>query len=414
MAEVPSADTFDWFPDGKWVVLDGLRLLSVETGEVRSLTKPPAESIQDETPAVSPDGRAVTFARSLGSNVLDIFSLDLGKDLKPKGSPKRLTSRNRSSAFPRWTPDGRQIIFQSAKGQHLSLWRVAASGSGSLEQVPYGQGQSAERPQLSRDGKRLAYTRSTTDLNIWRLPLSEAGRAAGPPTPYLSSTFGELVPRYSRDGKRIAFESDRSGDDGIWVSDNEGSNVRELPLLIRDHVGSPSWSPDGHSLAFDTDSDLYVVPATGGQPVRLIAATGATRNVMSEWSHDGKWIYFTKLRAAECDIWRIPAAGGDAVQITSNGGNAAIESPDGRFLYYTKESLPSPLYRMPAGGGDEIQVLPSVVWRNYAVVRDGIYFIPKPGADGKHSIQFLNFATRKVQTVAQYLEPRTRRLRRFP
>jgi hypothetical protein len=55
---------------------------------------------------------------------------------------------------------------------------------------------------------------------------------------------------------------------------------------------------------------------------------------------------------------------------------------------------------MPVGGGEESQVLPSVVWRAFSVVNDGIYFIPGPGADGKSSIQFLSFATGKVKTVS--------------
>ena len=55
---------------------------------------------------------------------------------------------------------------------------------------------------------------------------------------------------------------------------------------------------------------------------------------------------------------------------------------------------------MPVSGGEETQVLPSVHWRNFFVVNDGIYFIPVPGTDEKSSIQFLSFATGKVKTVA--------------
>ena len=55
---------------------------------------------------------------------------------------------------------------------------------------------------------------------------------------------------------------------------------------------------------------------------------------------------------------------------------------------------------MPLSGGEESQVLPSVVNRAFSLVNDGIYFIPEAGADGKSSIQFLNFATAKIKTVA--------------
>jgi Tol biopolymer transport system component len=77
----------------------------------------------------------------------------------------------------------------------------------------------------------------------------------------------------------------------------------------------------------------------------------------------------------------------------------AFESPDGKFVYYTKALASSALWKMPLSGGEESQVLPSVVARNFSLANDGIYFIPGPGADGKYSIQFLSFATGKVKTV---------------
>ena len=58
------------------------------------------------------------------------------------------------------------------------------------------------------------------------------------------------------------------------------------------------------------------------------------------------------------------------------------------------------LLKMPLSGGEESQVLPSVPWRAFSLVNEGIYFIPEPGADRKSSIQFLSFATAKVKTVA--------------
>ena len=60
---------------------------------------------------------------------------------------------------------------------------------------------------------------------------------------------------------------------------------------------------------------------------------------------------------------------------------------------------------MPVSGGEESQVLPSVVWRAFFLVNEGIYFIPEPGADRKSSIQFLSFATGKVKTVAPISGP---------
>ena len=106
----------------------------------------------------------------------------------------------------------------------------------------------------------------------------------------------------------------------------------------------------------------------------------------------------------------MPAGGGEAVQVTRNGGFAAFESLDGKSVYYTKRAkgvseASMALWRMPVSGGEESQVLPSVVWRAFSLVDDGIYFIPDPGANGKSSIQFLTFATGTVKTVAPIPRP---------
>jgi hypothetical protein len=86
--------------------------------------------------------------------------------------------------------------------------------------------------------------------------------------------------------------------------------------------------------------------------------------------------------------------------VTRNGGGTAFESPDGQSLYYIKGRWQGSLWKRPVGGGEESQVLPSVYYRDFSLVNEGIYFIPEVGADGKSSLQFLSFATGKVKTVA--------------
>ena len=83
----------------------------------------------------------------------------------------------------------------------------------------------------------------------------------------------------------------------------------------------------------------------------------------------------------------------------------AFESADGKSIYYTKEYISSALWKMPVSGGQESLVLPSVVWRAFFLVKDGIYFIPEPGIDRKSSIHLLSFATGKVKTVAPMFGP---------
>lgn len=396
---------FAWFPDGKWVATAGLALLSAESGETRSLTSPLRKSSSDRHPAVSPDGRTIAFGRSTGYNVWDIYLLDLSEDLKPKGEPRRLTSLKGWIFGPTWTPNGREIIFTCVDWNRTggSLWKAPASGAAYPEQLPFNTGE-AFMPVISRSGNRLAYQRWSIDTNIWRLSLSGLGVAGAPPARFIASTLWEGTAQYSPDGKRIAFESNRSGVTSIWVSNADGSNAVDLSLggaISR----SPCWSPDGQRVALASEPegspDIYVIRASGGKPIRL--TTDSAEDNHPSWSRDGKYVYFASERTGRSEVWKVPAGGGEAVQVTRNGGGIAFESPDGKSIFY--EDVSGGLSKMPVSGGQESQVLPSVVNRAFSLVNEGIYFIPGPGADGKSSIQFLSFATGKVKTVAPISRP---------
>jgi dipeptidyl aminopeptidase/acylaminoacyl peptidase len=123
-------------------------------------------------------------------------------------------------------------------------------------------------------------------------------------------------------------------------------------------------------------------------------------DMLPSWSRDGRWIYFDSDRSGRNEIWKIPAGGGQAVQVTRSGGVAALESPDGN-IYYLKGSGRSALFKIPVGGGEEKQVLPAVTnWNYFGVTAKGVYFKP----DGS-TIQFLDTATGKVSTLATLDKP---------
>ncbi len=255
---------------------------------------------------------------------------------------------------------------------------MPASGAGEPEPLPFtGEG---IYPTVSRSGNRLAYQNALCDTNIWRLSLSDPGVAAGAPSPFIASTRAEQSAQYSPDGKRIAFESERSGPTGIWVSDADGSNTVELFSRSGRFCWTPTWSPDGQHIAFNSNHegnfDVYIIRASGGKPVRL--TTNSADDGYPSWSRDGNWIYFASNRTPRWEVWKVPTGGGKEIQVTRNGGQTAFESPDGKSIYYTKEFPSSGLWKMPLSGGEESQVLPSVVGHDFSLVKEGIYFIPGP------------------------------------
>ncbi len=388
-----------WSPDGKFLAIvdksssqdpNGIFLLSTETGEKRKLTLPPAQYVGDGYPTFCPDGQTLAFTRTRVGTVDDIYVVPvLG------GEPRRLTSDNRWIHGLAWTPDGRSIVFSSNRGGSQSLWRVSPS-TGAPERLAAG-GETAYWPSISRQGSRLAYTQYLTDSNIWRAPgPSSTGRRASP-AKLIASTRPDVGPQFSPDGKRIVFVSGRSGSPEIWLCDSEGLNPVQLTSFGGPLTGVPRWSPDGQRIAFDSikegHPDIYVVSAEGGSPRRL--TTESSSDVRPSWSKDGRWIYFGSDRSGAWQVWKMPAEGGSAVQVTRQGGREAFESPDGKFVYYSKQLGVSGIWRVPVEGGEETQVLDRGEQSNWAVLDQGICLLNRK-ATPVPATEFFSFATRRL------------------
>ena len=402
-----------WCPDSTCLVVtdspgegkpDALFVVSLETGEKRQVTNPQSPVLGDSNPAVSPDGRSLLFRRNLADTAGELHLLPLGKGLTPGGEPRRLANAPLSAAYPAWMPDGKEILF-SARG---SLWRLAISGGGPPARLPYvgedGLMPVVSRPQPGRPS-RLVYVRSFADWNVWRVETSAPGApASSPPAVTISSTRMDWNPQFSPDGRRVAFQSTRSGDWEIWLADPDGANAVQLTSMGAPLTGTPRWSPNAQMIAFHSNPegplDIYVIPAAGGKPRRLTSHP-ATDQVPS-FSRDGRWIYFSSNRSGEYQIWKIPASGGDAVQVTHNVGYAVFESVDGAHVYYTQTANPpSDLWRLPTSGGQPVKLVEGVVSRAFVVLERGIYYIDRP--TGEARLQFFDFAAGRSTTVARNL-----------
>jgi WD40-like Beta Propeller Repeat len=126
----------------------------------------------------------------------------------------------------------------------------------------------------------------------------------------------------------------------------------------------------------------YTVEARGGAP-QWISATGHRTMAHPVFSHDGRWIYFIPGGGdGSVDAFRMLANGGEAFQITRHGGMRPEESPDGKLLYFEKNSTRG-LWSAPVSGGEERQVLDSITGMNWTVASRGIYYLVsavEPGA----------------------------------
>jgi hypothetical protein len=101
----------------------------------------------------------------------------------------------------------------------------------------------------------------------------------------------------------------------------------------------------------------------------------------------------------------VRASGGQAEQVTRNGGACVYPSPDGTQIYYTKHDGDAELWTARVAGGEEHLVLPSVVNRAFVVLADGIYFIPRSSPNGHFGVYYLALFTRAVRLVTSINGP---------
>ena len=368
---------------------DGLFEVSLATGQKKRITNPEAPAQSDIHPSISPDGRVLVFRRHKGVGIGQLYWLRLAKG----SEPQPLTPPGLDAHHPAWMPDGNEILFSAERG----LWRTAVPPKTAPDRLPF-VGEEGLMPAISLPQSgglpRLIYVRSVEDSNIWRIDSPGAGLpASSPPALAISSTRLDYNPHFSPDGRRVSFDSSRSGNTEVWLADPDGSNAVQVTSLHASS-GFANWSPDGALLAFHSrvggNWRAYLIPAMGGKPT-FFAGNGCP-----SFSRDGKWIYFMDRD----QIWKKMTSGGRALQITRNGGWAALESADGKDVYYRQApNGPGPLWRIPVWGGEAVKVMDGMF--DFFPVEKGVYYINEQTDEPK--LQFLNFATGKSTLVARDL-----------
>ena len=308
-----------WSPDGRWLAAararapgetrpdaGGIHLVPVGGGEPRPLTGPDPPAV-DRDPAFSSDGRRLAYARCANDTfaACDVFVVELGDDLTPKAPARRLTRHDLTILGIAWTADQRSLVFGGARLAIAHLWRVDVDGDRPPERLEIArQGLS---PSIAPAAGRLAYGQWGRDNDIYAF---EPGRAD---VAVATSSLTDHGPTFSPDGRRIAFESGRTGThDEIWLADADGSNPVQLTHGPGHWQGSPSWSPDGRRIVFDSRAsdgicDIWTIDVDGAGLRRV--TDGPLNEVMPTWSANGRWIYYQAERADGFDIWRVASTG---------------------------------------------------------------------------------------------------------
>ena len=224
------------------------RLVVVDAASQTPLAAPPHAYV---TPRLSPDGKRVLLG--VADNAENVWSYDLSA-----GTLTQLTF-DAANRAPIWSHDGQRVIFASNRNGALNLFSLPTGGEGSAERLT-----TTESLQLpgswSPDGQLLAFMEQhpSTGRDIW------LRQRNGDRVPFANGEADESAPRFSADGRWIAYVSNESGQAEVYVRSTNGPSATRVST---DGGSEPVWRRDGGALYFRSYGKLLMTQMNGGTPL---------------------------------------------------------------------------------------------------------------------------------------------------
>lgn len=328
--------SFDWTADGRGLIFGsrgtlgdnrGLRVLDLASGEWRALDYAADARDIDAMPRYSPDGRWIVFVRN--APLGDFWRLPAAG-----GNVARLTRLHADIGEWDFTPDGRAIVFARWHESESRLYRLDLD-SGLVQELGIPDG---AQPAIAAKTPALAFSQQRNYFGLYRFDL--AGER--PPERLFPSSGRDRLPSIAPDGRQLVFASDRSGRFGLWWADlQRPDSVRLIEGVLPETRHLPEWSPDSERLlVVGTDGrsatpGLYEVsPASGRairlglpavEPVQAAYVPGAERRVfVVAGTGDGRLRLSLYERGAQ--PWRSLGAIDDVARVR-------VDAPRGRVLF---------------------------------------------------------------------------------
>jgi Tol biopolymer transport system component/serine/threonine protein kinase len=352
-----SADGKSIAVDASWAGPRRIWMVDAHGHNPQQITSESSEAVDHVEPRWSPDGKNIVF-QNIEHTKFSIKIVNLATRTVTSFTDGRFQDLN-----PVWAHSGKQIYFSSYRGGGLNIWRAEVSPKGEPrggpQQVTMGSGQDVQLA-LSSSGEQLAFAILRQNADLWRLPVSpQTGLATGNPEELVASTREDSRGAWSPDGTQVAFNSDRNGDMNLYLYSLQNQSYTQ----ITNGPGGdfqPQWSLDGKRLVFFSsragNADIWLSDIATGALKQLTSDHGLDINPF--FSPDGDYIAFQSDRSGRMEVWLMKSDGSEQHQLTKLGAT-------GHFLRWTHDGQ-NVIFRCPCGGKP----------RTYQAPRDGADPVP--------------------------------------
>jgi eukaryotic-like serine/threonine-protein kinase len=419
-----------WSPDGKRILFQ-LRKGTALPNEVYVVDYPSGQAVKllpwqpGKDPYWkadwSPDGSYLVYSTGGYINARSLAIMKVGS---PDGQfPLEWQGQKINGENSTWTPDGRGVIFSPGSGtqiagvQSFGLVYLALDEQRRPRSAPVQLTTSFDSyPDISRNGKRLAYNSSSTQSDIWKVALDPvSGKPVGAPIRSISGPGNEWSPQPLPDGKHVLFLSSRDQARSLYVADTNGENVRLVDQTHNWYL-IQSVSPDGKwiSVTLENPFETHVIPF---DPVAL-QALGPSRKVadgvVTNWSPDKKYMPLIQARSlsAEIEVIENPTTDPKVVrwpidkQFVQQFPQRSFTSfsPDGNWIVfgaYKDRSKPS-VFVVRRGSAK-----PQLLWEGSGMPKwmgdnKRIYIWSERGDETEDRFGFINFDPRTGTAVSDF------------